>query len=218
MANILTENQQKIIELVVKNKNIQPNFYLTGGTALAEYYFQHRVSDDLDFFSENEIDPIPLNIFFKEIKNEIGFTKIDYRLHQNRNLYYFHFNDKVLKTEFTYFPFPRIEKGKREYGVELDSILDIAVNKLFTIYQRSVARDYIDLYYLCKEKGYLINDLIALAKAKFDWHIDPLQLGSQFTKAYDVIDYPIMSHETDHKQWKNFFIEEAIKFKKDIFS
>jgi len=102
--------------------------------------------------------------------------------------------------------------------VELDSILDIAVNKLFTIYQRSVARDYIDLYYLCKEKGYLINDLIALAKAKFDWHIDPLQLGSQFTKAYDVIDYPIMSHETDHKQWKNFFIEEAIKFKKDIFS
>ena len=27
-------------------------FYLTGGTCLSRYYFQHRYSDDLDFFFE----------------------------------------------------------------------------------------------------------------------------------------------------------------------
>lgn len=71
---------------------------------------------------------------------------------------------------------------------------------------------------LSKEKGYLIHDLIALAKAKFDRHIDPLQLGCQFTKASDAIDYPVMTRKTDHKQWKNFFLEQAMKFKGDILS
>lgn len=28
-----------------------PDFYLTGGTALSRYYFHHRRSDDLDFFT-----------------------------------------------------------------------------------------------------------------------------------------------------------------------
>ncbi|NCU33548.1 MAG: hypothetical protein EOM23_11615, partial [Candidatus Moranbacteria bacterium] len=31
------------------------DFYLTGGTALSRFYFQHRYSDDLDFFSFNEL-------------------------------------------------------------------------------------------------------------------------------------------------------------------
>ncbi|MEW5692252.1 MAG: nucleotidyl transferase AbiEii/AbiGii toxin family protein [Candidatus Hydrogenedentota bacterium] len=29
-------------------------FYLTGGTALSEFYLKHRISEDLDFFCENE--------------------------------------------------------------------------------------------------------------------------------------------------------------------
>ncbi|OQX79169.1 MAG: hypothetical protein B6D56_07710 [Candidatus Omnitrophica bacterium 4484_70.1] len=30
-------------------------FYLTEGTALARFYFQHRYSEDLDFFSQKEL-------------------------------------------------------------------------------------------------------------------------------------------------------------------
>jgi hypothetical protein len=28
-------------------------FYLTGGTALARFHFQHRLSEDLDFFTQD---------------------------------------------------------------------------------------------------------------------------------------------------------------------
>ena len=35
---------------VVKNSNAP--FYLTGGTALSRAYYNHRYSDDLDFYSQ----------------------------------------------------------------------------------------------------------------------------------------------------------------------
>jgi len=31
-------------------------FYLTGGTALSRGYYNHRYSDDLDFFAEDDVD------------------------------------------------------------------------------------------------------------------------------------------------------------------
>ncbi|MCP4129800.1 MAG: nucleotidyl transferase AbiEii/AbiGii toxin family protein [bacterium] len=35
-------------------KKLKTPFYLTGGTALSRCYYNHRFSDDLDFFVNNE--------------------------------------------------------------------------------------------------------------------------------------------------------------------
>jgi hypothetical protein len=43
-----------------------PDFYLTGGTALAEFYLQHRLSEDLDFFSEQEVESQAIAVFWKQ--------------------------------------------------------------------------------------------------------------------------------------------------------
>lgn len=43
------------MEYAAKSRVITDNFYLTGGTALSEFYLQHRLSEDLDFFSEQEL-------------------------------------------------------------------------------------------------------------------------------------------------------------------
>ncbi|MBW8049695.1 MAG: nucleotidyl transferase AbiEii/AbiGii toxin family protein [Cytophagales bacterium] len=217
-TKILSETCTVFLQKIKENDFLKNNFYLTGGTALAAFYLNHRYSEDLDFFSENQFDVSELNVFLNGLKKQLGIKKIDFQQSLNRNIFFVHFNEEVLRIEFTYFPFPRIERGRREYGIEIDSILDIAVNKLFTIYQRSKARDYIDLYYLCTEKGYSITELIAMAKAKFDFHIGPLQLGTQFLKAKEVKDYPKMIKEIQHEVWKSFFIEEAKKFKKDILN
>lgn len=217
-TKILSKTEIVFLQKIKENDFLKNNFYLTGGTALAAFYLNHRYSEDLDFFSENEFDVSELNAFFKGLKKQLGILKIDFQQSLNRNIFFLHFGNEVLRIEFTYFPFPRIERGRREYGIEIDSVLDIAVNKLFTIYQRSKARDYIDLYYLCTEKGFSITELIAMAKAKFDFHIDPLQLGTQFNKAKEVKDYPKMIKEIQHEAWKNFFIDEAKKFKKDILN
>lgn len=168
------------------------------------------------FFSETEFDPISISVFLEQAKTDLGITKIDYQQSFNRNLFFLHFDKEVLKTEFTFFPFGRIEKGERHCNFEVDSILDIAANKLFTIYQRTQARDYIDLYFISKEKGFSVADLIKKAKIKFDWHIDPLQLGTQFMKAAKAPDYPRMIKAIPDEDWQNFFIKEAEKLKSEI--
>jgi len=63
--------------------------------------------------------------------------------------------------------------------LEVESLFDIAVNKIFTIYQKPRSRDFIDIYFILKEKNWFVADLLKNAKIKFDWHIDPTQLGTQ---------------------------------------
>lgn len=217
MSSILIQNQINVLEKIGKNKFVSDNFYLTGGTALAEFYLRHRYSEDLDFFSEKEVDIEPLDVFLNNLKKELKITKIDYQGSFNRNIFFLHFDKDILKIEFTFFPFHRIEKGRKEYDLTIDSFLDIAVNKLFTIYQRTQARDYIDLYSICIEKGFTISELTKKARIKFDYHIDPLQLGTQFLKAQEVKDYPRMIKKLNNKTWQDFFIKEARKLSTEIF-
>jgi predicted nucleotidyltransferase component of viral defense system len=216
-SGILTKEQIRFLDIFGKERLLNNHFYLTGGTPLTEFYLHHRYSEDLDFFSEKEVDPLAIQTFFKKNKNELGFKKVDFQQSYNRNLFFLHYPTETLKTEFTYFPFPRIDQGIIRYGISIDSLLDIAVNKLFTIYQRTKARDYIDLYAICKKEQYAITDLLKKAKIKFDWHIDPLQLGSQFLKAKEAEDMPRFIKKISNREWQEFFLWEAKKMKKQIF-
>lgn len=215
-TKILTENQLKILEKLSGDKFITDNFYLTGGTALAEFYLKHRFSEDLDFFSEQEFDTTAISVFFQKNKSDLKIKLIDFEQSYNRNLFFLHINNEIIKTEFTYFPFLRIETSKKLKNISIDSALDIAVNKIFTIYQKERARDYIDLYFLIKKYKWSIEELVKKAKIKFDWHIDYLQLGTQFTKAKNVSDYPKMIKIVPEKKWTAFFIKEAEKLKEKI--
>ena len=221
MANetILSKKQQELLDLIGRDKNLCQSFYLTGGTALAEFYLHHRYSEDLDFFSEHEFEPQSVSVFWQKIKKTVGIKKVDFEQSFNRNLFFLHLGKEVIKTEFTYFPFPRIEAKKKIGGLAIDSLLDIAVNKIFTIYQKPRARDFIDLHFIIqKNKKLTIADLVKKAKVKFDWHIDPLQLGAQFMQATVVKDYPRMIVKIDDEKWQGFFVGEAEKLKKEILS
>lgn len=216
LHTVLDNNQEVLLGELGKNAFLTQHFYLTGGTALAAFYLGHRHSEDLDFFSEQEFDILPINVLLESLREKLHISKIDYQQSFNRNLFFLSIRKNVVKLECTYFPFPRIEKGKEEYGIQIDSLLDIAVNKLFSIYQRNQARDYIDLYLICKEKGFAIPELIQKAKQKFDWHIDLLQLGTQFIKTQEAVEYPRMIVDIKPEDWQGFFIEEAKKLKEKI--
>lgn len=214
--NLLTKDQRALLEAIGNTPALTERFYFTGGTPLAAFYLQHRYSEDLDFFSEQEIDVAMIDVFFQKHKRVLGITSIDFQQSFNRNLFFLTCNGEVLKTEFTYFPFKRIELGKPQFGIAVDSMLDIAVNKLFAIYQRTKARDYIDLYCLCREHGYTVDDLIKKARIKFDTYIDPLQLGTQFMRATEALDYPRVIRPLAPETWQEFFITEAKKLKPNI--
>jgi predicted nucleotidyltransferase component of viral defense system len=212
--------QIAFLQAVKRTPTLVDSFYLTGGTALAAYHLGHRYSEDLDFFCEDGFDSQDLGMLLRTLANtlEQGIT-LDYEQSFNRNLYFVRYTDgEVLKTEFTYYPFPRIDSTLNDGGLMIDSMLDIAVNKLFTVYQRSTARDYIDLYLLCKHAGYTLDDLARKARVKFDWHIDPIQLGTQYLKAQQVADLPRMITPLDDTAWRTFFVDEAHKLSSQVFA
>lgn len=210
MSAILSKNQTEILSLLSKEKLITESFYLSGGTALAEFYLQHRLSEDLDFFSEEEFDPVFITSTFKKLQDKAHIVKINYEQSFNRNLFFIEIKNDTIKIEFTYFPFTRIESKKQFGNLYIDSLIDIAVNKIFTIYQKPRSRDFIDLYcILTQEKTWKVDELIQKAQVKFDNYINPLQLSSQFVKAPVLKDYPNMIKKIDEKEWQVFFMDEA---------
>lgn len=54
------------------------------------------------------------------------------------------------------------------------------------------------------------------AKLKFDWHIDPLQLGSRLFEVDAHLDDPIIKESFDRKKMINFFQTEAEKMKAEV--
>ena len=62
-----------------------------------------------------------------------------------------------------------------------------------------------------------MEDLIKKAKLKFDWHVDPIKLGSQFLRAEEFKDYPRLIRKINPDNWKKFFLAEAGKLEKNIF-
>ena len=218
MMSILSDNQKRLLSLVSSEKNITDHFYLTGGTALAECYLGHRLSEDLDFFSENEFEPSDVSVFLKKIQKKARIVSIRYEQSFNRNLFFLELKDDTVKTEFTYFPFPRIEMGEKISQLYVDSLIDISVNKLFTIYQKPKSRDFVDLYFILqKEKEWTVAELVKKAQIKFDHHIDLVQLGAQFVRAPELKDYPRMIKPLAPAITQAFFIEEAKKLSSEIF-
>lgn len=214
---ILTKIQRRVLDILGHAKGFE-RFYFTGGTALAEYYLRHRLSEDLDFFSEEEIDGVWLAMIAKKIKKAVGTKEVDIQQSFNRNLVYFRFGREVLKTEFTYFPFTQIKKPKTIKGIRLDSLLDIAVNKFFATYQKPSARHFIDLYLILRGGRVRWEELPKLARIKFDTAIDPLQLGSQLMMAADIADLPRMIQKLQEDEWRKYFLVQAKKLKAKVLS
>ena len=124
-----------------------------------------------------------------------------------------------LKVDFNYYPFPRIEKGLKLKNLSIDSLIDIATNKVHTLFMKPRTRDYIDLYFIFKKEKLDLNKLILLAKSKFDWHIDKINLANQFIRIKDIKleDYPKVLIPFKVSEMEKFFLDLANDLKKDIF-
>ena len=109
---ILTPKQLDFLELAQTQACITKRFYLTGGTALAEFYLKHRLSEDIDLFSEKEVRPRVIEAFLKGISLKLGVSKIIKERFLGLYTYKLQYKDGgSLKIDFNYYPFPRIEKG-----------------------------------------------------------------------------------------------------------
>lgn len=215
---ILTPFQQKLLNIIAVDPYVTKHFYLTGGTALSEFYLKHRLSEDFDLFSEKEVYLPSVVAFLTKIASKVGIVEREHRpfmgLHSFMLLLK---NGEKFKMDFNFYPHPRINIGKKYKNLHIDSLYDIAVNKIHTLFMKPRARDFVDLYFIFNETDYSLQRLILDAKAKFDWHIDPLLLGSQMRKVSTLSDFPRMLVPFDKIKMEKFFLSLAKSLEGEIF-
>lgn len=183
------------------------SFYFTGGTALSLFYLQHRESVDLDFFSESKIDVKSLTNAVGELKEKHNFS-INYTPFENIHIFNLTFpNRQLLKIDFVYHPYKRIERGIFQDRIEVDSLIDIAINKLLASQQRNEVKDYVDLYFLLER--FTVWDLITGVRAKYKISMEPYIIASEFFKVEHFTFLPKMIKPLKLEALQSFFRGKA---------
>lgn len=96
----LTPKQRSIFNEVKNSDFIKANFYFTGGTALSAVYLHHRLSEDLDFFSEKQFDNLSILNLLTSWGKKYNFK---FLLKENEvvKIYLLEFSDReALKVDF----------------------------------------------------------------------------------------------------------------------
>ena len=127
-----------------------PNLRLDGGTALAAYHLGHRVSKDLDFFADYQVNAAAFAEVVREIAEERGFGM---RATRGRSMGFAQFiaSDPQAGIEVQLdfaaaSPFHLEERDPAAEGVRVSSYRDLCAGKLHAICDRYEPRDYVDLH------------------------------------------------------------------------
>lgn len=152
---VLPGNTKTILALLEKSEIMQ-KAYLAGGTALA-LQLGHRISYDLDFFTQEEFDE---QMLLPEIRKVSDFQleKIAWRTILGK------FED--VKFSIFYYKYPILYLTKKFGMINITNVLDIAAMKIAAVASRGTKRDFIDLYFICKETTSL-KDVISLYDRKY---------------------------------------------------
>jgi hypothetical protein len=120
------------------------NYFLVGGTALC-LQLGHRMSDDIDLFTRQDINKDEILDFFN--KNYNG----KYQIINNQNIILQLMVNEV-KVDMVKYDYELIENIKTDNGIKYLGKKDIAAMKLMSIANRGdQAKDFIDIFYLLKE-------------------------------------------------------------------
>lgn len=185
---------------------ITSHFYLTGGTALSVFYLHHRISEDLDFFTEDTLDEKAIASWSKETGNQVG-AEISLQTLRGELEYYFNFPKDVIRVDFAQFPFPPLGVFNKYKNLRIASIEDIATNKIQAIMSRTRGRDYVDLHEIMKNQKVTVDMLVKNFKLKFDVTIPPEQLARRFTAVVDASDQPRFLGKTRWRDVESFFLK-----------
>ncbi|HUD09752.1 MAG TPA: nucleotidyl transferase AbiEii/AbiGii toxin family protein [Patescibacteria group bacterium] len=129
--------------------------YLAGGTALA-LQLGHRISVDLDFFTELEFNETELSTKLVTLPEFLqdGTTQGTVW-------------GKIGETKFSIFhyKYPLLEQTVLFEGIQLASLADIAAMKIHAIEDRGTRRDFVDVYFLSQK--YSLEEMLGFYQKKY---------------------------------------------------
>jgi predicted nucleotidyltransferase component of viral defense system len=129
--------------------NYGQEIYLTGGTALARFSFQHRFSDDLDFFTTTD----NLQIIANDLASQLLKHNLEVEISQINSYFariFVNQNEVNLKIDFAREFNHYGNLIRTNQGIYVNNLEDQGGNKISAFEDRANIKDVIDLYYLTK--------------------------------------------------------------------
>lgn len=184
----LLKSLQKVNEL--------DDFYLVGGTALA-LKFGHRISIDLDFFTNNEFDT---NNLLMVLSNQFTIAV----LAQSKNS--ITLDIKGVKVDFIRHNYPLLNQIELESGIKMASMADIGAMKINSVLNRGSKKDFFDIYELMHH--FQIEELISFHTLKYKYSTPFLVIKSLvYFEDAELEPDPISANSTDWQVVKERIIE-----------
>jgi len=217
---ILTPFQQRILEKFFSLKDSSA-FFLTGGTALAEFYLGHRKSYDFDLFTHQENLVLPFSKILEQSFKKEFEVKLIRRLNSFAELMIKKDGEEI-KLQLAYdAPFrflPPIKLKK----IILNDYLDLVIDKISAFYGRCEYRDVADLYFILIQPKADFWQLEKLAREKdpgFDLYFFAQVLHKVQNFPDDLKDWPLeMLKPFNPKKVKSFFKSLAKEIEKKLIA
>ncbi len=200
-TNILTPLQQELLRFLFSDPWFRRYFYLTGGTALSAFYLFHRYSEDLDFFTHQN-DMMPVHALIETASSKLGLSFERVQSYPNFARYLIGGELKVdLVTDVGF----RVGVPELIEDFMVDSLKNIAVNKVCCLLGRLEVKDYVDLYFLFKNFQFDIFELLTLGQQK-DGGLDPFVWASLVVDVKRLSHLPQMIKTVTLKEMQDFFL------------
>ncbi|MFH0750138.1 MAG: nucleotidyl transferase AbiEii/AbiGii toxin family protein [Candidatus Gottesmanbacteria bacterium] len=213
----LTKEQELFLNVIIEEPYFLKNFYLSGGTALAAWYLNHRESYDLDFFTDHPFEYDKIIRWVKQQEHVLGYSSVRFEEDYGFLMCFLRFSSKtILKIDFHNYTSMTLQKGLRWRGLTIDSLYDIVVNKLRTISTMPRTRDYVDYYCIAQHTPHPIKQLLSAVEKKFREPIDPLQVAKNFLTVAGVVDLPIMRIPFAKQAMTSFYQQAAKQLRSSI--
>lgn len=136
--------QDKVLEIIQKSDS---PFYLTGGTALSRFYFNHRYSDDLDFFVNQNPNFVS---DADQIIATLGKSAV-VEIKLKSTTYYSIVVNEQLKVDFVNdVGFRYGETKSFSQFNKVDNVENILSNKLSALIGRDEPKDVVDIWITAK--------------------------------------------------------------------
>ena len=177
--------QKKALDLF-KESNLNGKFYWTGGTMLSFVYLKHRLSADLDFFSETSFGYNDVIEFVSKLKTALNLSKIEGKKVFDRHEFFLT-NSENVRLEFVFYNFPALKPRKKWEGIFIDSLDDVAANKTMAFFDRNDAKDLFDLYFLIKKEKFTPQKLLKLVEKKFNVKFSESAFWSESFKSFEKL-------------------------------
>lgn len=202
--NNLYPFQDGVLNIVEKSNT---HFYLTGGTALSRGYYNHRYSDDLDFFVNDDesfheqvstiLSNLKVNGFFWNTEKDFFKSESFYSLHLHQNN-----SPVILKVDF-------VNDIKTHFGqiqatklfTKTDSIQNILSNKITALF-RYEGKDVADIREIALHNSFNWTQIICEAREKEAGLESPVL--AEILQGMPIEEFKYIKWTKDFEDWKLF--------------